>query len=302
MSRVTPATLNSGVMAGLQSSLSRLQQTQEQLSSGRRLSRPSDSPVDTVAAMTLRAQSKQADQISRNIDDGMTWLNTADQALGQTSTVLNRVRSLVLAGSNSTNGPDERRAMAAEVDQLREAVLGMANTQYLGRPVFAGTQDTATAFDPTTGAYAGNSTAVQRTVSADSASGTLAVSVTGDQAFTTLLHDPSATGGVGVLDRISAALRSGDATALGTALTDLDTASESLRSTQSTVGARTNRLLSVQANGAVRSDAIAAKLSGVEGIDLAKTITDLTLQQTAYQAALGAAAKIVQPSLMDFLR
>ncbi|MGA8979130.1 MAG: flagellar hook-associated protein 3, partial [Pedococcus sp.] len=68
------------------------------------------------------------------------------------------------------------------------------------------------------------------------------------------------------------------------------------------VGARTNRLMSVQATGEVRADAVAAKLASVEGIDLAKTITDLTLQQTAYQAALGAAAKVVQPSLMDFLR
>ena len=163
MTRVTPATLNSGVMAGLQSSLSRLQQTQEQLASGRRLSRPSDSPVDTVAAMRLRAERKQSDQLARNIDDGMSWLNTTDQALGQTSSVLNRVRSLTLAGASSTNGPDERRAMAAEVDQLREAMIGIANTQYLGRPVFAGTQDTAAAFDPTSGAYACNSSTVQRT-------------------------------------------------------------------------------------------------------------------------------------------
>ncbi|GAA2735708.1 flagellar hook-associated protein FlgL [Pedococcus aerophilus] len=302
MTRVTPATLNSGVMAGLQSSLSRLQQTQEQLSSGRRLSRPSDSPVDTVAAMQLRAERKQADQLSRNIDDGMAWLNTSDQALSQTSTVLNRVRTLVLAGANSTNGPEERRAMAAEVDQLREAVLGIANTQYLGRPVFAGTQDTAVAFDPTTGAYAGNTQTVKRTVSPDAASGTLAVSVTGDQAFTTLLADPAAPSGQGLLARISSALRSGDLSALGTSLTQLDRASEAVRSTQTTVGARTNRLLATQAGGEVRADAVAAKLASVEGIDLAKTITDLTLQQTAYQAALGAAAKVVQPSLMDFLR
>lgn len=302
MTRVTPATLNSGVMAGLQSSLSRLQQTQEQLASGRRLSRPSDSPVDTVAAMQLRAERKQADQLSRNIDDGMSWLNTTDHALGRTGTLLNRVRSLVLAGASSTNGAEERRAMAAEVDQLREAVIGVANTTFLGRPVFAGTQDTANAFDPATGAYIGNSSTVNRTISPDATSGTVGVSVPGDRAFTTLLHDANAPGGAGLLTRISTALRSGDLTALGTSLSELDTASEALRSTQTTVGARTNRLLAVQASGEIRADAVTAKLSSVEGIDLAKTITDLTLQQTAYQAALGAAAKVVQPSLMDFLR
>lgn len=302
MTRVTPATLNSGVMAGLQSSLGRLQQTQEQLASGRRLSRPSDSPVDTVAAMQLRAERKQADQLSRNIDDGMSWLNTTDQALSQTGTLLSRIRQLVVAGNNGSQGAEERRAMAAEVDQLREAVLGIANTQYLGRPVFAGTQDTANAFDPATGAYAGNTATVKRTVSSDPSTGTLAVSVTGDQAFTTLLHDASAPGGAGLLARISNALRSGSSADLDTSLAELDTASEALRTTQTTVGARTNRLLSMQAGGEIRADAVAARLAGIEGIDLAKTITDLTLQQTAYQAALGAAAKVVQPSLMDFLR
>lgn len=302
MTRVTPTTLSSGVMAGLQSSLSRLQQTQEQLSSGRRLNRPSDSPVDTVAAMQLRAEQKQSEQLERNIDDGLTWLGTADQALSQTTTALNRVRQLALAGANGTNGPAEREAMAAEVDQLRSGVLGVANTQYLGRPVFAGTQDVSSAFDPATGAYAGNSATVNRTVSSDQATGKLAVSVPGDQAFTTLLSDAADPAGAGILARISAALRSGDAAGLQAGLADLDTASEAVRSTQSIVGARTNRLLSVQASGAQRSDAVATQLASVEGIDLAKTITDLSLQQTAYQAALGAAAKIVQPSLMDFLR
>ncbi|QGN58028.1 flagellar hook-associated protein FlgL [Nostocoides sp. HKS02] len=302
MTRVTPVTLSSGVMAGLQSSLARLQQTQEQLSSGRRLNRPSDSPVDTVVAMQLRAQQGQQEQLSRNIDDGLAWLNTADSALSQAGSSLTRVRQLVLAGSNATNGPAERQAMAAEVDQLRAGILQLANTQYAGRPVFAGTQDTASAFDPATGAYLGNGATVDRTVSDDAASGRVPVSVPGSNAFTTLLADPAGPAGAGVLDRISTALRSGDTTALGTALADLDSAGEALRSTQSTVGARTNRLTAAQSSGALRADTVTARLSAVEDIDLAKAITDLSLQQTAYQAALGAAAKVVQPSLMDFLR
>src|SRR6476620_10432671 len=102
--RVTQGTLARGVLEGLQTNLTRLQRTQEQLASGRRLNRPSDSPVDTVAAMQLRAEQKQSEQLERNIDDGLTWLDTADQALSQTSTALNRVRQLTLAGANATNG------------------------------------------------------------------------------------------------------------------------------------------------------------------------------------------------------
>ena len=61
-------------------------------------------------------------------------------------------------------------------------------------------------------------------------------------------------------------------------------------------------IMSVHADSGIRADVIAAKLSSVEGIDLATMITDLILQQTAYQAALGATANVVPPSLSDFLR
>ncbi len=300
--RVTPTTLTSRVMAGLQGNLSRLQQTQEQLSSGRRLTRPSDSPVDTVAAMRLRAEQQQSAHLSRNIDDGLAWLSTADQALSHASTSVNRVRQLVVAGLNSTTGPAERAAMAQEVDQLRAGLVDLANTQYLSRPVFAGTQDTAVAFDPATGAYVGNGSPVNRSITADADTSAMAVSVPGSEVFTTMFADPSDPTGSGVLDRISGALRSGDATALNATLGALDTAADAVRSAQTLVGARTNRLTTVQATGTARTDAATSRLSTLEGIDLAKTITDLQVQQTAYQAALGATARIIQPSLMDFLR
>ncbi len=300
--RVTPATLSSGVMSGMQSTLSRLQHTQEQLASGKRLSRPSDAPVDAASSLRLRAEQQQSAQMSRNIDDGLAWLGTADRTLTQTSTSVTRVRQLVVAGLNATNGPQERAAMATEVDQLRAGLVDLANTQYLGRPVFAGTQDTAVAFDPATGAYLGNSSPVSRTVSADPGTAPVQVGLPGSEVFTTMFTDSSDPAGAGVLARISDALRSGDTAALDTALGDLDTVAEGTRSAQSVVGARTNRLEALQSAGSARADTIATQLSSIEDIDLAQTITDMQIQQTAYQAALGATAKIVQPSLMDFLR
>src|SRR6476469_7663189 len=96
--RVSPQTLSRGVLEGLQANLTRLQRTQEQLSSGRRLSRPSDSPVDTVNAMRLRADKQQTQQYSRNIDDGLAWLSTADGALTQATDMADRVRQVVVSG------------------------------------------------------------------------------------------------------------------------------------------------------------------------------------------------------------
>jgi flagellar hook-associated protein 3 FlgL len=297
--RVAQSSLSRGVMEGLQANLARLQHTQEQLSSGRRISRMSDSPVDGAAAMRLRGEQSANEQVGRNIADGLSTLGAADGAFTSMSSLLLRVRQLVVAGLNDTNGPSERASMATEVDQLKGALLGLANTQHLGRPIFAGTQDVTAAFDTTTGQYLGNDTAVQRSVSVDSST-RVDVTVTGQETFTTLFSNGSAAG---ILSRISAALKDPAGPAgLNTELANLDAASATMQNARSMVGVRYNRLLSSQSSGESRLDSVSASLSLAENIDLTKTIIDMQIQSTAYQAALGSSAKIIQPSLLDFLR
>ncbi|MEP7369844.1 MAG: flagellar hook-associated protein FlgL [Dermatophilaceae bacterium] len=305
--RVTPATLNRSVMDGLQGNLSRLQHTQQQLASGRRINRMSDSPVDGAAAMRLRAEQGANEQLGRNVEDGLNTLGAADTTFTSMSALVLKIRQLVVSGLNSTNGPAEREAMATEIDQLKDGLIGLANTQYLGRPIFAGTQDVTAAYDATTGQYLGNNSAVQRSVSTDSKA-KLDVTVTGPATFSTLFNDGVVTVGVGtvntgILNDISAALRDPTRTPdLNTQLGKLDIASETMQNARSVVGTRFNRLLSIQGAGESRLDAVTANLAVAENIDLPKTIIDMQIQSTSYQAALGAAAKIIQPSLLDFLR
>lgn len=302
--RVTSATLSRSVMDGLQANLSRMQHTQAQLASGRRINRMSDSPVDGAAAMRLRAEQAANKQLGRNIDDGLNTLGAAEGAFNSMSPLLIRVSQLVVSGLNGTNGPSERAAMATEIDQIKDGLIGLANTQYLGRPIFAGTQDVSAAFDTTSGLYLGNGAAVQRSVSTDGST-RLDVTVTGQTTFSTLFNSGDVTAGSapGILDRISAALRATNgAAALGAELTNLDAASETMQNARSLVGTRFNRLLSIQSAGETRLDAVTANLGVAESIDLPKTMIDMQIQSTSYQAALGAAAKIIQPSLLDFLR
>lgn len=300
--RVTQQTLSRNVLAGMQNNLSKLQDLQGQLSSGRRVSRPSDSPVDAIAAMQLRADQQRTEQYGRNIQDGVARLGSADGALTQVVSMLSRVRQLAVQGNNAANGPAELSAMADEVDSLRAGLITLANSSYLGRPLFAGTANVNAAFDATTGAYLGNTGQVKRQVSDDPTTGQLAVNVPGSSVFGTLLTDSADPGGLGVLQRLSRDLRAGDSTALGADLGDLDVGTEAVSTAHSLIGARYNRLQTVQQQSSAHLDAVAGSLSDAVDIDLPKTIVALQLQQNAYQAALGATAKIVQPSLLDFLR
>jgi flagellar hook-associated protein 3 FlgL len=297
--RVAQSTLTHSTMAGLQANLSRLQHTQEQLSSGRRVNRMSDSPVDAAAAMRLRGEQAATEQVGRNITDGLSMLGTADQAFTSMSAMMLRVRQLVVSGLNDSNGPSERAAMATEVDQLQSGLLDLANTQYLGHPVFAGTQDVTAAFDTVTGQYLGNATAVQRSVSTDTSS-RVDVTVTGQATFSTLFSNGA---GAGILSQISTALRApGGPAGLSAELANLDVAAATMQDARSMIGVRYSRMQSLQSTSETRLDSVSASLSVAENIDLTKTIIDMQIQSNGYQAALGATAKIIQPSLLDFLR
>ena len=295
--RVTQGTLARGVLAGLQTNMTQLQRTQAQLSSGRKLNRPSDSPVDTVNAMQLRADKARTTQYGRNIDNGLSWLSTADTTLGQATDMVDRVRQLVVSAGNGALPQESLDAMAKEIDQIRDGLIQLGNTQYAGKYVFGGTQTETPPFDSTTGAYGGNVSDVKRTISDDPTSGTVAVNVPGSTVFTSMLDS-----GTGILDSISSALKAGNVTAVNAQLGNLDAGAAAMRSVQSTVGAKVNRLESIQTLANGHLDTITNGLANAENIDLPSTIIQLQMQQNAYQAALGATAKIIQPSLMDFLR
>src|SRR5687767_2548916 len=124
--RITQRTMTSGVLNNLQGNLSKMARLQEQLSSGKAISKPSDSPSGAVSALRLRADIRRSEQLSRNAEDGLGWLGTADTALTSTLDVVRRARDLALRGANAASSAPDRAAMAAEVRQLREQALNLA--------------------------------------------------------------------------------------------------------------------------------------------------------------------------------
>lgn len=290
--RVTQQSLTATMLAGLQGNLDKMQQIQERLSSGRQVNRPSDSPVATISAMQFRAQQQRTEQYSRNADDALAWLNTADTALQDTLKETATARELVLSAQSGAIGADAREAMATQVDSLRQAVVGLANTRYLNRPIFAGTAGVADAYD-VSGGYHGNAGAVNRTVAPNTS---VPVNLTGPEVF-----GSGSNGLLQVLTDVADDMRT-NPNALPADLDRLDAAIDTVQGRLAEVGSRTNRVETMQGGAQDRLLTIKSGLSDVENIDLPKTIVDLQLQQVAYQAALGATAKVIQPSLLDFLR
>lgn len=313
--RITQNSMNRTQMTGLNTSLERLQRTQEQLTTGKRLVRPSDDPVGTVNAMRLRDQQRGLTALGETIKDGTARLQAADDALTRSQSMLTKIRTLVVAGANGVNGPEQREAYAQEIGQIRQALVQLANTQYAGQAVFGGTTTSPNAFDPATGQFIGNTDEVLRKVTeADGAAGDINIGVPGSTAFGDPSGDTTKPGlletvagaatpaDTGLLDRVTQHLRSGDTAALQADLAALDEAATKLSRASSVVGARVNRLTQLDSQNVALTDGATVALSKVEDADFMKAAMDLSIQSNAYNAALQASAKIIQPSLMDFLR
>jgi flagellar hook-associated protein 3 FlgL len=290
--RITERSISTNTLNNLQKSLGRSAKLQEQLSSGKLVSRPSDSPASTVATMQVRSESRAVQQYARNANDGMAWLSSLDTTLTSASTQVGRARDLVLQGLNGAASSASRQTLAEEIDNIRESLIGLANTTYLDRPIFGGNTADRTAYT-SGGVYSGDAGEVNRTVGDGS---TVRVNLTGPEVFGVGADDL-----FNVLSSISDKLKN-DPAAARAELGRLDTVTEKMRTAMAQVGARYNRVESMKLTADDRLLTLNTQQSEFEDIDLPQTIMEMQLQETAYQAALAATAKVIQPSLVDFLR
>lgn len=138
--RITFNTLNRHMLHVINNRYADLAKLQDQLSTGKRLLRPSDDPVSVANDLKLRSKGTELTQYNKNQNDGMSFMSVSDTAMQSMNTLMQRVRELAVQASNDTLSADERAFIQKEVEQLTRQVLGLANTNYKGDFVFAGTQ------------------------------------------------------------------------------------------------------------------------------------------------------------------
>lgn len=294
ISRVTMQTMSAAAQRNLQSSSAKLAELQQSAIDLKKNRSVSADPAAAADAMTVRAEQAAAAQYGRNIADGTNWLNAADTALASSTALLRRAKDLTLQGANGATTAQGKEAIAAELDAIRKDLITQANTQYLGRNIFAGNSNKGAAYlgDPLVFTGEPDST-VQRRISVNAT-----IRVDGDGAA--IFGTDEGNSVFGLLTTIAKNLRDGvDVTAN---MGQLDKAVNTVIDSRAALGAQQAQLLRAQtanANGAVDLE---NQRSSIEDLDLAKAILDVKTQELAYQAAMSVTAKVLQPTLMDFLR
>lgn len=117
----------------------RLSKIQDQINTGKKISRPSDDPVVAMKGMRYRSQLVEVEQFYRNLTEGFTWMDNSDAALEETTQVLNRVRELTVQASSDSYDPVARGNIAKELEQLQQHLVSMANTKVGDNYIFNGT-------------------------------------------------------------------------------------------------------------------------------------------------------------------
>src|SRR5215218_3418457 len=293
--RITQRAVALTSLQGLNRNLDAVGKLQQQLTSGRLINAPSDSPTGTNRAMQTRSDQAAVAQYERNVSDAGSWLAQTDSTLQNMLDTARRVRDLTVQGASTGSMDDvSRQAIAVEVASLRDGLLGMANTTIQGRPLFGGITPGNQAYNPVSGAYTGMAgTPVTRRVSDSDA---VRVDITGPEAFGPAGNDLFAVVGQIAQDRVTAPAR------LTNRLDELDAVMDGMKSALADVGSRASRIEREEQILSDRSMNLESMLAETENIDLPNTIMRLNMQQVGYEAALSATAKAISPTLLDYLR
>ena len=295
--RVADQQMYGTLLGNLQRSRLQMLTSQEQISSQKRVTNPSDDPNAFGQIVLDKSALSQTTQWIRNINFGTARVDAADHALGQVQNLITRVRELTVQASSDTTSAEGRQSIAKEVRQLQRQLVQLGNTEVAGQAIFGGTKTDVQPFTITSGdtvAYQGNSETQSIAVGENQ---TVQILVPGSSIFT-----GSTTNMFDSLRDLLTALESNNRSGIQAGLGNLDLATAQISDVQGTVGALANRLQVTHDALDTATLTITKSISDNQDADLATAITQLRLQEVAVQAASETFTKIFDSSLINYLR
>ena len=294
--RVTTRMMSELGLGRMNERLAQLERSQRSLSTGRRIHVASDDVSGMAAALSARAGIAEAKQAQRNAADGLSWIRVAETRLTSATDQMQRANELVLAANNSTTSQSGLDAIASELSAIRDSLLSVANSRHQGRFVFGGYSSATPVEDAGSGwAYGGDDGQVRRRVGEGDS---VVVNITADDVFGFTAGDDVFS----MLDDVIADLQAGDRSNLGSAIGSVQDALDRVLEGRGVLGAAANRIELAEFRARADELDLKTQLSSVEDTDMAEAIMELRIQEVSYQAAQGALAKALQPSLAQFLR
>jgi len=293
--RVTNGMLITNMMRNYRRNLSRMETYQNQLASGKNIRRPSDDPSGASKALKLRSDLSMNEQYIKNTDNAISWLSITENALRDIGDSLQRARELTVQAANEVLSPDNRAAIADEIEQIQQHIFNVGNSTYAGRYIFAGFRTDAPAFSQGAGhiVFDGNAGEIAFEVGVGNR---IAVNVTGGTSGVNI------AGLYATLERLKNDLRNPVMPPIDLYLTEIDGHARLALSHRSAIGAKSNRFEMIRARLLDSEVNFTDLLSKTQDADIAEVVMNLKEAEAIYNASLATGARIIMPTLVDFLR
>ena len=286
--------INSGVMVdnmmrNLQDNMKKLDKLNQQLSSGKKFSKPSENPIGAAESMELESVLSNHGQYLDNIGEAKDWMKSSESALKNSGKILQRAREQAVYGANGSLSEGDRKQIATEIGELKKELINVANSKLGDRYLFSGQKTTTKAFDDS-GNFQGSESDISREVGPGTE---MKINTNGKEVFEDAIEH---------LDKLKTNLENSNMNGIQDRIGELDEDLSINTEKRAQIGAKINRLDMTESK--IEEEKIQSEelLSKNEDVDIAKTITDLKMQESVYRASLASGARIMQPTLVDFLQ
>ncbi|MCM2323165.1 MAG: flagellar hook-associated protein FlgL [Oligoflexia bacterium] len=325
--RVTQSTNYDTIRDSIHRSRNRMEGLQQQSATLKKLNTPSDDPVGASKVLEIRTDKVNNDQFQTNAKIAETYLNNSDHALGELADLVVRAKEIAIGqSSGASSNEDTRLGIAEEVTQLYQQAVATANRRIGERYLFGGYKTQQPPVDAD-GRYHGDDGQMMTEI----AKGVfLAMNVHGAEAFNTNpkeaireLHDSPEYTGDGVqrapagieadnsseninifdeLQNLRIALLAGDTDGIRNTLERFDDLHSRMIAMRAKVGSRIQGLQSMSQSTERHNITNAQLSSALEDADMAQVVSDLAKEETIFRSALASSQKLIQPTLLDFLK
>lgn len=329
--RITNRMMTSSFLNDMQRNLNKMNKIQNQLTSGKEVRRPSDNPFIVARSMQLNGDISANEQYNSNIKDTINWLDATDTALGQLTDTMQRIRELMVSAGNAAYGEDEKNAIKDEINQRIEEVGTILNSSFDGKYIFGGSRAT---FKPVITeknengnnviSYAGkdgeiiylNTDSYKEKAQLDMLDKKLSVEISKGVTMeynVTSKQILEFNDGVGesinlmsllsdITNNISSNNLDESSKLTNENLKDITSSIDNLLKVRAEVGAKQNRMESAQLKNEEENFNLTEVLSANEDINFTEKTMQSATMQTIYIASLQTSAKVIQPSLLDYIR
>ncbi|RST77479.1 flagellar hook-associated protein FlgL [Siminovitchia acidinfaciens] len=287
--RVTQSMLANNSLRHLSNTYGRLGHLQEQMNTGKKITRPSDDPVIAMKGIAYRTNVLQTEQFKRNFSEAHNWIDNTDAALDHATKAMDRIRYLTVQASNGTYEEGQLGAITEEIKQIMKQLENIANTEVAGKYIFNGTDTDKPPVNLDAGTYPSST----EDVKIELGKGVIIPVNTKPE---TIFSEDFFTSIKNLINDIDS---EGD---VGSHLSVLDERIDELLKERASLGARSNRIDLMEQRVDQQEEISKKMMSDNEDVEYERVITELIMEESLLRASLSVSSRIIQPTLIDFLR